>query len=91
MLNCVEGKLEITDQEQFNSWLNYDIKHYNPLDMKNSVVQKVFNKFQDEDTFKLYSWLRMYYWTRFDTLEEFENDINEKINNLNSIQDLFVT
>jgi hypothetical protein len=91
LLSYTKERLEATNEEKFNSWLNYDIKHYNSLDMQNPVVKKVFDKFQDKDTFTLYSYLRIYYWTRFDTLEEFENDMNEKLNSLNNIRDLFKT
>jgi hypothetical protein len=91
LLGYFDGELKVIDEKKFNSWLNYDVKHRNSLNMNNEVVQKVFNKFNNENRFTLYCYLRQYYWGYCDTLEEFENDINEKINDLQNIRELFKT
>lgn len=84
-----DGKLEITDENKFDSWLNSPkLKHKNTLDYQDKYVQRAIEKFHNIDAFKVYNFLRMYYWQNCDTYDDFENEINEMIKNSNNICEL---
>jgi len=79
-----EGKLDITDKEKFNNWLGKNYKQTNKLDINNKVVQRVLNVNKSNYTFdKTYKKLLIYYWTSHSSLEEFENDITNQLDNKN--------
>lgn len=85
-----KGKFEITDENKFNNWLNSPkLKHKNKLDYYNDCVQLVMEKFNDKDPFTIYYHLKYLYWTKYETITEFEEDIRKKINYINDIDELF--
>ncbi len=84
-----DGKLEITDKNKVNNWLNTPkLKHKNILDYHNKFVQEAIEKFHNVDAFKVYNFLRMFYWQNCDTYDDFKNEINGIIENTKNIGEL---
>lgn len=78
-------------QVVLNNWLNSPRpKHMNKLNYYNFYVQQVIEKFPDKDPILVYNKCRMYYWWNCKTLESFEQDIKERLNSLEDINDLFL-
>ena len=64
--------------------------HTNKLDYKNKCVQQVLEKFSNIESLKLYNYLRMFYWTSCENLIDFENQIKEKLDRIQSIDELLI-
>jgi hypothetical protein len=89
LLQFNDEQLKITDKTKFNNWLNSPkLKHTNKLDYQDKYVQRIIEKFHNVDAFKIYNFLRIYYWQHCETYNDFENEIKEKIENINNIGEL---
>lgn len=57
-----------------------EVKHYNKLNWNHPIILKVIKMNPNYSTRKVITMLEMYYW-KFDTYEQFINNIKDKTNN----------
>jgi len=86
-----DGQYEIVDRIKFSNWLNSpELIHTNKLDYYNKYVQQAIEKFNNVDPFKVYNFVRVYYWQYCSDFAEFEKDIKDKLDNIKNLDELFV-
>ncbi len=90
MLAFKNGELQITNEEALGRWLsNPQPKHFNVLDFQNEYVQRSIEKFPEKDPLLVYNYLRMFYWTSCNTLEDFVKEIENRLKQIDDIEELF--
>lgn len=84
------GQLEVIDEAKFNSWLNSPkLKHTKRLDYNDKYIQIAIKKFNNAESFKVYNYLRMYYWQYCKNYDEFEEGMEERLDKVNNVDELF--
>ena len=78
-----EGGKWHLDKEGYTEWENSRVvKHFNKLSVNNPTVRQVIKLFRERYEMKyIMGKLHRYYWQRCDSLAEFENSMQDKINN----------
>lgn len=91
MFKCnANGETELGDEKTrtLNGWLQYDRLHNKNLQIDNPVVEKVLEKFNNEDWMKVYSLLRQVYWRFYQAEVDFLNAVEENLDQFESLEQL---
>lgn len=80
MLKYVEGKLTVTDEQKLSDKLSWSVKHFNNLDLDNPLVGQVLERFKNVHRIVyIIQKLKVFYWTRCDTISEFNEFIGQRL------------
>lgn len=80
MLKYVDQKIIITDEDGLVEKLSFTVKHFNKLNIDNNIILIIVNKFKENYRYSyIINKLRIFYWTRCNTIEEFNSILETRL------------
>jgi hypothetical protein len=79
----------VKDETKFSNWSKPpELKHINKLDYNNEYVQRAIKRFYSMEPLKIYNCLRVFYWSKCDNENDFNEKIKNRLNEINNIDEL---
>lgn len=89
MLCYNNEQLTIRDEIGFSNWSKPPrLKHMDKLNYENEHVQQTIKRFFNTDPFKIYNYIRMFYWSKCNNINEFNEKIKIKLGGIENIEEL---